>query len=46
MRQIYKKNNKEDQKTFQNENHEKTTIVSRADLHVIDNKKKNDRTTS
>ena len=46
MRQIHKKDNQKNQKTFQNENCEKTTIVLKTDLHVISNKKKDDRMTS
>ena len=45
-RQIYKKNNQKNWKIFWNENHEKATIVSRINLYVICNKKKNDRMTS
>ena len=46
MRQIYEKNNQENWETFWNESCEKITIVSRTDLCVICNKKKNDRMTS
>ena len=46
MRQIHKKNNKENWRISQNENHEETIIVSKADLCVISNKKENDRITS
>ena len=46
MKQIHKKNNKKNQKTFQNENYEEIIIVSETDLHVINNKKKNNRVTS
>ena len=43
MRQIYEENNQEDWKTFWNENCKEIIIVSRTDLHVISNKKKNDK---
>ena len=43
MKQIHKKNNKKNQKIFWNENHEEIIIVSRTDLYVISNKKKNDK---
>ena len=46
VRQIHAKNNQEDWRTSQNENCEKTTIVSRTDLCVIDNKKEDDKMTS
>ena len=45
MRQIHKENNQKNQKTFQNESCEKTATVSRTDLHVICNKKEDDRKT-
>ena len=45
-RQIYTKDNQENRETLWNESHEETTIVSRTDLCVICNEKKNDRTTS
>ena len=43
MRQIHEKDNQKDWKTLWNESCEETIIVSRTDLHVISNKKKDDR---
>ena len=45
-KQIHTKNNQNNQDTSWNENCRETIIVSRTDLHVICNKKENDRTTS
>ena len=45
-KQIYKENNQENWRTFWNKNHKEIIIISRIDLHVICDKKKNDRTTS
>ena len=46
MKQIYKKINQRNWETSQNENCEKIIIVSRINLHVICNKKKDDEMTS
>ena len=43
VRQIHEKNNQKDQKTFWNESHKETIIVSRTDFCVISNKKEDDR---
>ena len=45
-RQIHEKNNQKNWETFWNENHKKTVTVSKTNLHIICNKKKNDRMTS
>ena len=46
MKQIHKKNNQKNWRIFWNENCKKIIIVSRTDLYVICNKKKNDKMTS
>ena len=46
MRSIHEKDNQKDQRTFQNKSYKKTTIISRTNLYIINNKKKDDKTTS